>query len=36
MNIEVKNGINLVDYEKSMEILEKRAADVFSGKKKEL
>ena len=36
MNIEVKNGINQVDYEKSMEILEKRAVDVFSGKKKEL
>ena len=36
MNIEVKNAINLVDYEKSMKILEKRAIDVFLGRKKEL
>ena len=36
MNIEVKNTGNTVDYSKSMNILEKRAADVLSGKKKEL
>ena len=36
MNIEVKNSIKPVDYSKSMQILEQRVIDVFSGKKKEL
>ena len=36
MNIEVKNSVKLVDYTKSMKILEKRVHDVFLGKKKEL
>ena len=36
MNIEVKNSKKLVDYKKSMKILEKRVEDVFLGNKKEL
>ena len=36
MNIEVKNSVKLVDYTKSMKILEKRVHDVFLGKKDEL
>ena len=36
MNIEVKNSVKAVDYNKSMKILEKRVIDVLSGKKKEL
>ena len=36
MNIEVKNSVKLVDYNKSMKILEKRVHDVFLGKKDEL
>jgi len=36
MNIEVKNTIIPVDYTDSMKILEKRVADVISGKKDEL
>tara|TARA_B100001123_G_C14946997_1_gene882128 strand:+ start:21 stop:638 length:618 start_codon:yes stop_codon:yes gene_type:complete len=35
MNIEVKNSVKLVDYIDSMKILEKRAEDVFLGKKRE-
>jgi len=35
MNIEVKNSVKLVDYTDSMKILEKRAEDVFRGKKNE-
>ena len=35
MNIEVKNSVKLVDYNKSMKILEKRVHDVFLGKKDE-
>ncbi len=35
MNIEVKNSIKLVDYTKSMKILERRVHDVFLGKKNE-
>tara|TARA_B100001123_G_C15255609_1_gene1004542 strand:+ start:605 stop:1222 length:618 start_codon:yes stop_codon:yes gene_type:complete len=35
MNIDVKNSIKFVDYNESMKILEKRANDVFSGKKNE-
>ena len=33
MKIEVKNCIKLIDYEKSMQILEKRVEDVYSEKK---
>ena len=36
MNIEVKNSKKPVDYLKSMNLLEKRAHDVFLGKKNEL
>ena len=36
MNIEVKNTIKSIDYSKSMEILEKRVQDVYTGKKNEL
>ena len=36
MTIEVKNSIKPLDYADSMKILEKRAQDVFLGKKKEL
>ena len=36
MNIEVKNSKKPVDYLKSMNLLEKRANDVFLGKKNEL
>ena len=36
MNIEVKNSEKPVDYNESMLILEKRVADVLSGKKDEL
>ncbi len=36
MNIEVKNSIKSSDYSKSMKILEKRAQDVYAGKKNEL
>ena len=36
MNIEVKNSVKSIDYSKSMKILEKRAHDVFLGKKDEL
>ena len=36
MNIEVKNSIKSIDYSKSMKILERRAHDVFLGKKDEL
>ena len=36
MNIEVKNSVKSIDYSKSMKILEKRAHDVFLGKKNEL
>ena len=36
MNIEVKNSVKSIDYTKSMKILEKRAHDVFLGKKDEL
>ena len=36
MNIEVKNSIKSIDYSKSMEILEKRVQDVYTGKKNEL
>ena len=36
MNIEVKTSKKPVDYKESMEVLEKRAEDVFSGKKNEL
>ena len=35
MKIEVKNCIKLIDYEKSMQILEKRVEDVYSEKKNE-
>ena len=35
MNIEVKNTVKPIDYIKSMKILEKRARDVFVGKKDE-
>ena len=35
MNIEVKNSVKPVDYTKSMKILERRAHDVFLGKKDE-
>ena len=35
MNIEVKNSVKLVDYTKSMKILEKRVHDVFLDKKDE-
>ena len=35
MNIEVKNSIKLIDYTKSMKILERRVHDVFLGKKDE-
>ena len=35
MNIEVKNSVKLVDYTKSMKILEKRVHDVFLGRKNE-
>jgi len=35
MNIEVKNSVKLVDYTKSMKILEKRVHDVFLGRKDE-
>ena len=36
MNIEVKNSVKRIDYLESMKILEKRANDVFLGKKDEL
>jgi len=36
MNIEVKNSIKAIDYNKSMEILEKRVFDVYQESKKEL
>jgi len=36
MDIEVKNTVKPVDYIESMKILERRAIDVFMGKKKEL
>ena len=36
MNIEVKNSVKPIDYLKSLKLLEKRAKDVFLGKKKEL
>ena len=36
MNIEVKNSVKLVDYNKSMKILERRVEDVLLGKKNEL
>ncbi len=36
MNIEVKNSRKLVDYNKSMQTLERRVTDVFKGKKDEL
>ena len=36
MNIEVKTSKKPVDYKESMKVLEKRAEDVFSGKKNEL
>ena len=36
MNIEVKNSVKLVDYTKSMKILERRVHDVFLGRKDEL
>jgi len=36
MNIEVKNSIKAIDYNKSMEILEKRVSDVYQESKKEL
>ena len=36
MNIEVKNSVKPVDYVDAMKILEKRADDVFYGKKSEL
>ena len=36
MSIEVKNTVNTVDYEESMNILEQRVEDVLLGKKKEL
>ena len=35
MNIEVKNSIKPIDYLESIKILEKRAHDVFLGKKDE-
>tara|TARA_B100000029_G_scaffold388791_1_gene385061 strand:- start:8 stop:625 length:618 start_codon:yes stop_codon:yes gene_type:complete len=36
MTIEVKNSVKSIDYTKSMKILEKRAHDVFLGRKEEL
>ena len=36
MNIEVKNSIKPVDYNKSIKFLENRVKDVLSGKKGEL
>ena len=36
MNIDVKNSIKLVDYRKSMEILEQRVNDIHNQKKNEL
>ena len=36
MNIEVKNSVKPVDYNKSMEILEKRVEDILLGRKNEL
>ena len=36
MKIEVKNEVKPIDYSKSMKVLEKRAKDVFLGKKNEL
>ena len=36
MNIEVKNSVKPVDYNKSMEFLERRVEDVLLGKKNEL
>ena len=35
MSIEVKNSVKLVDYTKSMKILERRVHDVYLGKKNE-
>ena len=35
MSIEVKNSVKLVDYTKSMKILERRVHDVYLGKKSE-
>jgi lipoyl(octanoyl) transferase len=36
MNIEVKNSVKLIDYNESMEFLNKRVQDVILGKKSEL
>ena len=36
MNIEVKNSVKPVDYNKSMEFLERRVEDILLGKKNEL
>ena len=36
MNIEVKNSVKPVDYNKSMEILERRVEDILLGRKNEL
>ena len=36
MNIEVKNSVKPVDYNKSMEILERRVEDILLGKIKSL
>ena len=36
MTIEVKNSVKLIDYTKSMKILEKRVHDVFLGSKDEM
>ena len=36
MQIEVKNSVKPIDYNKSMKILEKRVNDVFLGRKDEL
>ena len=36
MNIEVKNSVKLVDYNKSMEFLERRVEDILLGEKNEL
>jgi len=36
MNIEVKNSVKPVDYNKSIEILERRVEDILLGKKNEL
>ena len=36
MNIEVKNSVKPVDYNKSMEFLERRVEDILLGRKNEL